>query len=141
MYLGSSPRVWGQVPIGVIRNPIVGIIPTRMGTSDNYTVDGDLFRDHPHAYGDKNQVQRKGLQYIGSSPRVWGQDKHSCYRYECRWIIPTRMGTSSLETEYLSIIKDHPHAYGDKVVKETILKCLMGSSPRVWGQVGYRTIT
>ena len=44
------------------------------------------------------------------------------------------MGTSSLETEYLSIIKDHPHAYGDKVVKETILKCLMGSSPRVWGQ-------
>ena len=48
------------------------------------------------------------------------------------------MGTSSLETEYLSIIKDHPHAYGDKVVKETILKCLMGSSPRVWGQAFIR---
>ena len=32
--------------------------------------------------------------------------------------------------------KDHPHAYGDKVyfTKETIQK--IGSSPRVWGQVG-----
>ena len=32
---GSSPRVWGQVHVGVIRNPIVGIIPTRVGTSSS----------------------------------------------------------------------------------------------------------
>ena len=32
-YLGSSPRVWGQVTIRVIDDPVYRIIPTRMGTS------------------------------------------------------------------------------------------------------------
>ena len=52
---------------------ITRIIPTRMGTSDNYTVDGDLFRDHPHAYGDKAYCFVPILRMLGSSPRVWGQ--------------------------------------------------------------------
>ena len=49
-------------------------------------------------------------------------------------IIPTRMGTSEVSAEYLSIKKDHPHAYGDKRIKKILKGIAKGSSPRVWGQ-------
>ena len=32
-------------------------------------------------------------------------------------------------------IRDHPHACGDKRYTTNLLKCELGSSPRVWGQV------
>ena len=72
---------------------ITRIIPTRMGTSDNYTVDGDLFRDHPHAYGDKAYCFVPILRMLGSSPRVWGQESSTAQRVTIHRIIPTRMGT------------------------------------------------
>ena len=76
LVLGSSPRVWGQVcsPWSVIT--FRWIIPTRVGTSDTYTVDGDLFRDHPHACGDKRLLRQILCRALGSSPRVWGQGKY-----------------------------------------------------------------
>ena len=51
--VGSSPRVWGQVPKLTALQVQQIIIPTRMGTSNklsNYIWSGE---DHPHAYGDK----------------------------------------------------------------------------------------
>ena len=85
-----------------------------MGTSGASYVLLELVEDHPHAYGDKNAVTRKGLQYIGSSPRVWGQVRK--------------------DGQEISYNKDHPHAYGDKflILLPSILP--LGSSPRVWGQ-------
>ena len=51
---GSSPRVWGQaLCIYYVCNPH-RIIPTRMGTSKLYPKDVSSYKDHPHAYGDKN---------------------------------------------------------------------------------------
>ena len=70
------------------------IIPTRMGTSSSGSILLRQLEDHPHAYGDKNQVQRNGLQYIGSSPRVWGQVTILVAYVVWKRIIPTRMGTS-----------------------------------------------
>ena len=70
------------------------IIPTRMGTSAI------------------NAFQ--GSQTVGSSPRVWGQEKSIDKWSVMCWIIPTRMGTR---------IHDRCISYSKK-----------GSSPRVWGQ-------
>ena len=111
---GSSPRVWGQEAPLLVCNDNIRIIPTRMGTSSSEMYGYGSLEDHPHAYGDKNQVQRNGLQYIGSSPRVWGQVFKTISKRSNSRIIPTRMGTSKNRSNENSQRQDHPHAYGDK---------------------------
>ena len=44
------------------------------------------------------------------------------------------MGTSSNPMISLAPIEDHPHAYGDKVLRSDTATEDLGSSPRVWGQ-------
>ena len=91
---GSSPRVWGQGS-GVMLSPILsGIIPTRVGTSNNTILVALAPEDHPHACGDKVRCLQKAKLRIGSSPRVWGQENYSPERAETTGIIPTRVGTS-----------------------------------------------
>ena len=51
--LGSSPRVWGQAIGCVIVFCILGIIPTRVGTSELLYYHRQDLQDHPHACGDK----------------------------------------------------------------------------------------
>ena len=70
---GSSPRVWGQGCICLIRRNTGRIIPTRMGTSR-------------YAFKLFDNV-------LGSSPRVWGQVTHKSIYGSADRIIPTRMGT------------------------------------------------
>ena len=53
-------------------------------------------------------------------------------------IIPTRVGTSEKSTVQVIVARDHPHACGDKYAFNFLLSELLGSSPRVWGQVFYR---
>ena len=106
-----------------------------MGTS----ADGDFYtqftEDHPHAYGDKELSFLFSSSNLGSSPRVWGQDQVSLRLSQVLGIIPTRMGTRTFSSSYSVIGKDHPHAYGDKVISLETDTPSEGSSPRVWGQV------
>ena len=50
---GSSPRVWGQVSSGETWRVPCGIIPTRVGTRTFSKRASLLYKDHPHACGDK----------------------------------------------------------------------------------------
>ncbi len=89
---------------------------------------------HPHAYGDKIQITLVCQRVVKSSPRVWGQD---ILPYEKAWnmrIIPTRMGTSDPMFFFNFRLRDHPHAYGDKLTLLYRPLQNLGSSPRVWGQ-------
>ena len=45
------------------------------------------------------------------------------------------MGTRILAKRIFFADKDHPHACGDKNIKNRSNKERIGSSPRVWGQV------
>ena len=45
------------------------------------------------------------------------------------------MGTRTLYLSADVVIKDHPHAYGDKYNVGGTTPSKKGSSPRVWGQV------
>ena len=113
----------------------IGIIPTRMGTraADNPLM--SLPEDHPHAYGDKQGLKHFDTVADGSSPRVWGQESVWLSIVQTTRIIPTRMGTSSKNFIPIYVLKDHPHAYGDKYRWTSDRSCGTGSSPRVWGQV------
>ena len=50
-------------------------------------------------------------------------------------IIPTRVGTSARSACDLPYVQDHPHACGDKYFCQVRHRHVVGSSPRVWGQV------
>ena len=70
------------------------IIPTRVGTR---LLDFAVYQskqDHPHACGDKIHSLFGISFFVGSSPRVWGQDHHRVRYGDGVRIIPTRVGTS-----------------------------------------------
>ena len=106
-----------------------------MGTSIDKLGGENSDRDHPHAYGDKGQDLAMLLLRKGSSPRVWGQDRNFRCKRKPTGIIPTRMGTRLPFQAVKTRGRDHPHAYGDKLFDCGRMLKLLGSSPRVWGQV------
>ena len=106
--------MWGQDKTVIQISHRGGIIPTRVGTSPSPCRSMSALQDHPHACGDKITGSGVILSPMGSFPRVWGQDHCYPQRPPPAGIIPTRVGTSSLNNK----------AYFNKV----------GSSPRVWGQ-------
>ena len=113
---------------------MIGIIPTRVGTSPVNFCCWKLEKDHPHACGDKFQDALFSNNVEGSSPRVWGQVcKKLNITVENR-IIPTRVGTSYCPNLTKILCRDHPHACGDKSILYVIRLVSLGSSPRVWGQ-------
>ena len=132
---GSSPRVWGQVFFFGGGNRCKGIIPTRMGTREKGKNTLFVIKDHPHAYGDKLHRVRLSSVCEGSSPRVWGQAATVLSTVNKLGIIPTRMGTRGDLDYTIERNQDHPHAYGDKFLYIFRHRKLVGSSPRVWGQV------
>ena len=78
---------------------------------------------------------RHACSVIGSSPCVWGQDKAEVSKLNEARIIPMRVGTRLLVSQMVSLIRDHPHACGDKICKASATTSTSGSSPCVWGQV------
>ena len=105
-----------------------------MGTRELQPRKGRNHRDHPHACGDKIVLLPPLISYVGSSPRVWGQDAEFTAAIEEKRIIPTRVGTSQRDSPPLKFLRDHPHACGDKRPCQRDSPPLKGSSPRVWGQ-------
>ena len=116
----------------------IRIIPTRVGTSEKSTVQVIVARDHPHACGDKKKSTLCRVLEVGSSPRVWGQDRKHHLHPSNRRIIPTRVGTSFELAGVRFSAFYHPHACGDKL--NLLLSAFQqsGSSPRVWGQVCFQ---
>ena len=106
-----------------------------MGTSPYMPLPLQVAGDHPHAYGDKFRKFYNQTPSTGSSPRVWGQDIWQFSINGTVRIIPTRMGTSTAKDLFNASSRDHPHAYGDKELNLKWDFGLIGSSPRVWGQV------
>ena len=137
-FVGSSPRVWGQV-MNILQNAQpIRIIPTRVGTSLLHRLLSVRHRDHPHACGDKFLLIKRCLYKLGSSPRVWGQAQLSIGFLIPLRIIPTRVGTRLSPMIVRKHLQDHPHACGDKRYSAICFASYQGSSPRVWGQAAIK---
>ena len=85
---GSSPRVWGQGVAFAVRDDDVGIIPTRVGTS--------------------NRPLHYPNTHLGSSPRVWGQGIRYKRVQPRRRIIPTRVGTRLKKSRKIAVLQNQP---------------------------------
>ena len=68
---------------------------------------------------------------------MWGQAAPTNIIPKESRIIPTRVGTRDTSTIVQIISRDHPHACGDKPCKDPAKSAMIGSSPRVWGEVVY----
>ena len=129
--------MWGQEVLISLYIPTFRIIPTRVGTSLRSCSKNFCQEDHPHACGDKTYFVGNATASLGSSPRVWGQEITPQMRIKQRGIIPTRVGTRTLYPSFAGLPQDHPHACGDKFAAVASFHSNSGSSPRVWGQVGF----
>ncbi len=126
--------MWGQVLIILKNNVASGIIPMRVGTRGFvYGSDGQA-EDHPHACGDKSSTLTSSPVRAGSSPCVWGQVLYVFHASKSPWIIPMRVGTSTIWSDTNDKTRDHPHACGDKYLYRFTAYAGAGSSPCVWGQ-------
>ena len=65
---------------------------------------------------------------------MWGQENGNAEARVKEGIIPTRVGTSIVFADQVLLLKDHPHACGDKIYYTIRYISALGSSPRVWGQ-------
>ena len=109
--------MWGQASKSISAGNISRIIPTRVGTRTSPFHIIGMYKDHPHACGDKTATLSKGGKIQGSSPRVWGQAQHAIGKPRLERIIPTRVGTRGFLKNGKFFKKDHPHACGDKISK------------------------
>ena len=66
---------------------------------------------------------------------MWGQGASITVVVTPSRIIPTRVGTSIPIFPAFLRWQDHPHACGDKGHRRRSKIAIVGSSPRVWGQV------
>ena len=110
---GSSPRVWGALPKWSLRAPLIGIIPTCVGSIFNDSRAVFLTWDHPHVCGEHRNDVLVELDGHGSSPRVWGAFCCPCVCVCVLGIIPTCVGSIGGNVIFLLLISDHPHVCGE----------------------------
>ena len=90
---------------------------------------------HPHACGEKPNINSNLSIISGSSPRLWGKAYPSTHLSALLRFIPTPVGKSIVRTMLLSVISVHPHACGEKAYNPPSVPESPGSSPRLWGKV------
>ena len=126
--------MWGQEIGRDFQKFIHRIIPMRVGTSLEVRMPEKVYKDHPHACGDKLFPCYKSFVLQGSSPCVWGQVYFKFKNRSLFRIIPMRVGTRKKGDKANGGTRDHPHACGDKFGRSSKLGFRPGSSPCVWGQ-------
>ena len=110
--------MWGQAQKIVEKKYADRIIPMRVGTSSHNLLNPVVTEDHPHACGDKFIIRSLFVVSLGSSPCVWGQEHFHLHISRWHRIIPMRVGTSRYSISVSEIVRDHPHACGDKLFNE-----------------------
>ena len=132
--VGSSPRPWGKGPYRTDLMQCHRIIPTPVGKRPGRQQIQRERGDHPHARGEKFLTVRSSSLTTGSSPRPWGK---ACnpgeFQYGYR-IIPTPVGKRNPRRKNEILLKDHPHARGEKYMSVRAGTQAYGSSPRPWGK-------
>ena len=100
--------MWGQAQQLSNIFTSLGIIPTRVGTSNIGITERTLREDHPHARGDKANGTPLGEWDTGSSPRVWGQADDLTDTNGGKRIIPTRVGTRLKKSRKIAVLQNQP---------------------------------
>ena len=91
---GSSPRLWGTVPLCPDRCSKCRFIPTPVGNGMPCIRGNRDITVHPHACGERARSRSSASSARGSSPRLWGT------------VLRPMIATSAVSV--------HPHACGER---------------------------
>ena len=131
---GSSPRVWGALPIPAHARRSARLIPTCVGsTLPRLMSPQRICGSYPHVCGEHLVVMPLLVAYGGSSPRVWGAPRRPLYRSLTGRLIPTCVGSTLGWCSSLPAAPAHPHVCGEHISPFAAHGSAVGSSPRVWG--------
>ena len=130
---GSSPRVWGILPVALQFIVEGRFIPTRVGNTASCEMTDSYVTVHPHACGEYVSISVIKSTVCGSSPRVWGIHFSPSAMQRCVRFIPTRVGNTSRRVYQRRASAVHPHACGEYAPAGGTVSAQSGSSPRVWG--------
>ena len=130
---GSSPRPWGT------RGELHGsrhdgrFIPTPVGNAVSKVSSAGLMSVHPHARGERVEIDGYTAASTGSSPRPWGTlGRPENFERLIRFI-PTPVGNARPTACAGRRGTVHPHARGERLICFSSRPCSVGSSPRPWG--------
>ena len=135
VFLGSPPRMRGQVHGFCPRLQVTRITPADAGTSITAPIKDAGVQDHPRGCGDKFQALVHPSTMPGSPPRMRGQGVCPLAPSLPFRITPADAGTREAPSNAVSSFADHPRGCGDKAGLLTSRARAIGSPPRMRGQV------
>jgi len=130
---GSSPRAWGARQLERERARLVRFIPTRVGSARRGRARAPDAAVHPHARGERADLEMVFPGGPGSSPRAWGAQSRRAPRALPPRFIPTRVGSAPATGRRPAPPAVHPHARGERSSRVASHVSAAGSSPRAWG--------
>ena len=93
---GSSPRMWGTFCRRHASEPAYRFIPTNVGNILSLTASIGIPSVHPHECGEHVSHVNQFVNYIGSSPRMWGTCAILIRDFFFLRFIPTNVGNMTM---------------------------------------------
>ncbi len=110
---GSSPRTWGIRDLMEFVTDFRRFIPTNVGNTVEWTIEGIDISVHPHERGEYAVIDLEDGRHHGSSPRTWGiRPSRSNFHFFLRFI-PTNVGNTSPLASARHAQAVHPHERGE----------------------------
>ena len=130
---GSSPRMWGTLPLAGFGIRCTRFIPTHVGNTLRWRRRCLMPAVHPHACGEHRPSKSMGRGRYGSSPRMWGTHLTKDNEPIATRFIPTHVGNTHCACREACAYPVHPHACGEHYNTVLLADAANGSSPRMWG--------
>ena len=137
-FRGSPPRVRGKVLLYCYGLSQVGITPACAGKSLCKIMSVTPSRDHPRVCGEKVQNDTLLRTQKGSPPRVRGKARSHAQLDNDTGITPACAGKRPAAAAPVWGRRDHPRVCGEKLCSLLLLRCYLGSPPRVRGKVPFQ---
>ncbi len=135
---GSSPRVWGTLPIDRSSQKMERFIPACVGNARPARSRLTASTVHPRVCGERSTTTTTTLGGCGSSPRVWGTRSPCPPNASLPRFIPACVGNASAQRGSQCHPAVHPRVCGERFHPELAAGLVIGSSPRVWGTPAIR---
>ena len=111
--VGTSPRLWGDFHIKVIKANKQRYIPTSVGRLASNTTQTTMPTVHPHVCGEIPRAEREAKPARGTSPRLWGDCKYHVLTADEWRYIPTSVGRFQAPFSTVHNRTVHPHVCGE----------------------------
>ena len=95
----------------------------------------DILWDHPREYGENRKFTTKEIITRGSSPRIRGESEPFEDGVLEDGIIPANTGRIAASIHPNQEFWDHPREYGENLMTLCLMHLLLGSSPRIRGEL------